>query len=123
MSEPREEEPLLASLGHEEVNETRTNLPTYFQAKRSQTASATWTVLYFMALHFLIAFIEMVLVAPLLRLEEESICIRHYYVFDPSLIGSGGNIDEQLCKIGQVQGPLARIRGWKSLLDTIPGMM
>lgn len=71
-------------------------------------------VLYFMAIHFLLAFAEIILVAPLLRLFENSLCLSHYGFPD-------GGIEEPLCKIQEVQRPLATIRGWKSTFDTIPG--
>ena len=72
-------------------------------------------IIYFMSIHFLLAFAEIILVAPLLRLFEESLCLSHYGF--PS-----GGVPESLCKIQEIQHPLATIRGWKSMFDTIPGM-
>jgi hypothetical protein len=71
-------------------------------------------VLYFMAIHFLLAFCEMILVAPLIKLFEESLCLAHYDF--PS-----GGVEESLCKIPEIQRPLATIRGWKAMFDTLPG--
>ena len=71
-------------------------------------------VLYFMAIHFLVAFCEMILVAPLIKLFEQSLCLRHYNF--PS-----GGVAESQCKILEIQHELATIRGWKSLFDTLPG--
>jgi hypothetical protein len=75
----------------------------------------TTIVFYFMTIHFLLAFCEIILVAPLIRLFENSLCLSH---FDFPL----GGIDESLCKIPEIQRPLATIRGWKSMFDTIPGI-
>lgn len=75
----------------------------------------TNTVLYFMAIHFLLAFCEMILVAPLIKLFENSLCLK-YYGF---LVGG---VEEELCKVREIQGPLATIRGFKSSFDTLPGM-
>ena len=75
----------------------------------------TIIVFYFMAIHFLLAFCEIILVAPLIRLFENSLCLSH---FNFPL----GGIDESLCKIPEIQRPLATIRGWKSMFDTIPGI-
>lgn len=86
----------------------------------SQPVTYTSTIVYFMALHFLIAFTEMVLVAPVLRLEERALCIQYYNTNSPHLISPDGTISESLCKIIEVQEPLAKIRGWKSLLDCVP---
>ena len=69
---------------------------------------------YFMMIHFLLAFCEMVLVAPLIELFEKSICLT-YYNF-PS-----GGVEEGQCKVDAIQVPLATVRGWKSMFDTIPG--
>lgn len=79
-------------------------------------------ILYFMTLHFLIAFCEMVLVAPLISLFEASLC-QSYYDFPET--GNGilqHDIRLELCKIPDIQGPLATIRGWKSFGDTLPGI-
>jgi hypothetical protein len=75
----------------------------------------TTIVFYFMTIHFLLAFCEIILVAPLIRLFENSLCLSHFD-FPP------GGIDESLCKIPEIQRPLATIRGWKSMFDTIPGI-
>jgi hypothetical protein len=71
-------------------------------------------VLYFMAIHFLLAFSEIILVAPLIKLYEKSLCLKHYN-FPP------GGVREDMCKIADIQSPLATIRGWKSMFDMIPG--
>ena len=77
--------------------------------------------LYCMALHFLLAFFEMVLSAPLLSLFEQSLCVSYYATHDPSIIGHSGSVPEALCKLPEIQRDLATVRGWKSLFDTIPG--
>ncbi|KAK6586895.1 hypothetical protein PZA11_000185 [Diplocarpon coronariae] len=73
-------------------------------------------VFYFMAIHFLLAFSEIILVAPTFRLFENSLCLSHYGFPD-------GGVAESMCKIQEVQHPLATIRGWKSTLDTIPVLL
>ncbi|EKD21754.1 MFS multidrug transporter [Drepanopeziza brunnea f. sp. 'multigermtubi' MB_m1] len=73
-------------------------------------------VFYFMAIHFLLAFAEIILVAPLIRLFENSLCLSHYGF-------PIGGVEEALCKIKEVQRPLATIRGWKSTFDTIPVLL
>ncbi len=106
----QEQEPLLRS--QEDQNE----LPS--RADEGTTLGGTRMlssiVLYFMTIHFLVAFCEMILVAPLIKLYENSLCLL-YYNFPV------GGVEESLCKIHEIQGPLARIRGWKSMFDTIPG--
>jgi hypothetical protein len=97
------------------------------QASRDQkailndAAQLSRLVLYFIAIHFLLAYCELILVAPLIKLFEQSLCTIYYDAHDPSVIGPGGGIPELLCKIQGIQAPSATIRGWKSMLDTIPG--
>lgn len=59
--------------------------------------------LYFMVVHFLLAFCTIILVAPLIRLFENSLCLRHYQF-------PIGGVDESLCKIPEIQRDLATIR-------------
>lgn len=84
--------------------------------EEAQGPSLTSVVLYFMAIHFLLAFCEMILVAPLIKLFENSLCLK-YYSFPV------GGVEEELCKVREIQGPLATIRGFKSSFDTLPGML
>jgi hypothetical protein len=74
----------------------------------------TSIVLYFMTIHFLLAFCDMILVAPLMRLYENSLCLS-YFDFP------AGGVDESFCKTEEIQRSLATLRGWKSTFDTIPG--
>lgn len=87
----------------------RANLP-----KETLSPSLDKIVLYFMVIHFLLAFCEIILVAPLIKLFENSLCLT-YYNFPAD------GVEEALCKIPEIQRPLATIRGWKSMFDTIPG--
>ncbi|TGO47716.1 hypothetical protein BCON_0266g00080 [Botryotinia convoluta] len=80
-------------------------------------------ILYFMTLHFLIAFCEMVLVAPLISLFESSLCHSYYNFPEPSLRLDNREIISEMCKISEIQGPLATIRGWKSFGDTVPVLL
>ncbi|TEY42009.1 hypothetical protein BOTCAL_0401g00120 [Botryotinia calthae] len=91
----------------------------------SPSPSLPTLILYFMTLHFLIAFCEMVLVAPLISLFESSLCHSYYNFPSPSL-SSRLNTQEitlEMCKIPEIQGPLATIRGWKSFGDTVPVLL
>jgi hypothetical protein len=89
-----------------------TSTPT--SASISSSPSLTAIILAFMTLHFLLAFSEIILVAPLIKLFEQSLCL-NYYDFPI------GGVQEEWCKVPQVQGPLATIRGWKGAGDTLPG--
>ncbi|PQE10193.1 mfs multidrug transporter protein [Rutstroemia sp. NJR-2017a WRK4] len=87
--------------------------PTPSTSASLSSPSLTATILTFMTLHFLLAFSEIILVAPLIKLFEQSLCL-NYYDFPT------GGVQEEWCKVPQVQGPLATIRGWKGAGDTLP---
>jgi hypothetical protein len=99
-----EEEPLLEGDFPDETAVPHIALPSSLSAH----------IFYFMSIHFLLAFCEMVLVAPLIKLFEQSLCLSHYGF--PS-----AGVPERMCKIPEIQHPLATVRGWKSMFDTIPG--
>lgn len=96
---------------HRKSNEAAPN-DQEFILKRAKPLTSI--VFYFMTIHFLLAFCEIILVAPLIKLYENSLCLSY---FDFPV----GGVEESLCKIKEIQGPLATIRGWKSMFDTIPG--
>lgn len=106
----REEEPLLGNSPN--ISLANSEAEPSIRAARSLST----LILYFMTLHFLLGTAEMILVAPLIRLFENSLCLKHYGFPD-------GGVAEALCKIPEIQGPLATIRGWKSMFDSLPGIL
>ena len=60
---------------------------------------------------------------PEVRLLEMAVCRDYYRVHDPSLIGRPplSYVDEEHCKVKEIQADLAYLRATKSLLMTIPG--
>ena len=105
--EPEERAPLLCDEAGSDGGHDR-------ETPTQNTHSLSTVVLYFMAIHFLLAFCEMILVAPLIKLFEESLCLSHYDF-------PHGGVEESRCKIPEIQRPLATIRGWKAMFDTLPG--
>lgn len=83
---------------------------------RNITTPFSVLVFYFMAINFLLAFGEHIIVAPLIKLFENSLCLSHYGFPE-------GALNPELCQIIEVQRPLAQIRGWKSMFDVIPGKL
>lgn len=53
---------------------------------------------------------------PVNRLVERRLCLDYYHRTDPSRIQPDGSIDEQLCKVGEVEKGLGRIQG---VMETI----
>lgn len=55
------------------------------------------------------------------RVLETIICRQYYEQRDPSLIGSDGRdgVDEKWCKVKEVQGDLAMLKGWQLTLDCL----
>lgn len=74
-----------------------------------------------MVLVFLFNFSGSLTGASTLRIFESIICHSYYKTNDPSRIGDGGIVDEQLCKVDAVQEELAVLTGWESFFNTLPG--
>lgn len=64
----------------------------------------------------------MVLIAPLISLFEYSLCHSYYNFPEPNFRLDNREVISEMCKIPEIQGPLATIRGWKSFGDTVPGI-
>lgn len=105
----------LATRGDEEEHLLENDAPEPPSPPPPVLSSLSAQIFYFMSIHFLLAFSEIILVAPLLKLFEESLCLS-YYEF-PS-----AGVPERMCKLPAIQQPLATIRGWKAMFDTIPGI-
>ncbi|EPE34909.1 MFS general substrate transporter [Glarea lozoyensis ATCC 20868] len=99
----------VSSPDHHEISEAQTS------ELNAKSPSLTKTIALFMTLHFLLAFTELLLVAPLLKLYEESVCERFYDGRDGGFVGRY----EDGCQVTEVQRDVARIRGWKSMWDGI----
>ena len=78
-------------------------------------------VVYCLTLYFLVEMFDMVTIAPLTALLEQSLCRTWYRSHDPSLISPGGSVEEQFCKIEPIQAEVAVLRGWKLAFDALPG--
>lgn len=60
---------------------------------------------------------------PRIRMLEMGLCREYYETRDPGVIGPGGSVPERLCKLRDIQSPLARLRGFLGLLDGVPGLL
>lgn len=54
-------------------------------------------------------------------LTEQAVCRTHYTSFQPTAIRPGGLIDEELCKIPEVQRQVANINGIHKVFAFLPG--
>lgn len=85
---------------------------THLQAQKPKTI-----VLLLALLMFTIVTSGMLIMMPIFRLVEDTVCHR-YYKKDPS-----EKIDERLCKVDGVQSELAYLGGWAALLHSVVGLM
>ncbi|APA13093.1 hypothetical protein sscle_10g078630 [Sclerotinia sclerotiorum 1980 UF-70] len=119
-----ERSPLIPTPDSDDIDST-CSLPSSPSSLSSSTPSPSLTtlILYFMTFHFLIAFCELVLVAPLISLFESSLCQSYYNFPETATTILQHDMRLELCKIPEIQGPLATIRGWKSFGDTVPVLL
>ena len=59
---------------------------------------------------------------PLIRVIERRLCREYYLEHDPDLIGPGGDVEEHLCKINEVQQGLGWIQGTMETTWILGGM-
>lgn len=74
-----------------------------------------------MLLNFLCEMFDIITIVPIIMMLEESVCRSYYLEHDPGAIADDGSIATHLCKIAPIQSSLASIRGWKALLEILPG--
>lgn len=61
--------------------------------------------------------------SPMVRIYESITC-RHYYTqYDPSQIGADGQVEEELCKVKDVQTELAAVKGYMEFFDGLLSMV
>lgn len=77
---------------------------------------------YCLLIEFLTELSNNVLTVPLVSLLERAICEDYYHEHDQIALSSLGPVDEALCKIPEIQGALAKLRGWKAFFETLSGM-
>lgn len=53
---------------------------------------------------------------------EQSLCRTHYATLQPETIQPGGLVDEELCKLADIQSRVASIHGTYKVLVFIPGV-
>lgn len=83
-----------------------------------------WVIMVILAFA-LVAIIDMgafLAEAPRTRVYEANICLSHYQLNNPSVIGVDGTIPEKLCKVDAVQQKMAMIFGWQEMFDAIPSI-
>ncbi|KAF9891653.1 hypothetical protein FE257_003665 [Aspergillus nanangensis] len=56
---------------------------------------------------------------PMTRIYESIACREYFAQYDPSQIGSNGEVEESLCKIKEVQTELAAVKGYMEFFDGI----
>lgn len=55
--------------------------------------------------------------SPLVRIYESITCNKYYTEYDPGKIGPGGEVEEELCKVKDVQTELAAVKGYMEFFD------
>lgn len=86
-------------------------------AAHLQAQNPKTIVLLLALLMFTMVTSGMLIMMPIFRLVEDTVCHR-YYKKDPS-----EKIDERLCKVDGVQSELAYLGGWAALLHSVVGLM
>lgn len=101
----------------------RYNQPSHLFAKYVPSQRAVIVILVLLYLISMDLGYELILPAQT-RVFEKIFCTQYYREHDPSLIGSDGRdgVNEKWCKIKEIQGQLAMLKGWQVTFDSI-GML
>jgi hypothetical protein len=59
---------------------------------------------------------------PVTRILESIVCKNYYLATDPTKIGSDGEVPENLCKVNEIQGEVAIIKGYGEFFDGLASM-
>lgn len=59
---------------------------------------------------------------PVTRIYESIVCREYYAQHDPTRIASNGQVEEELCKVKDVQSELAAVKGYMEFFDGILSM-
>lgn len=54
-------------------------------------------------------------------LMEQAVCRKHYFEVQPALVQPGGLVDEEICKLPDIQSQVASINGTYRMLVMMPG--
>lgn len=93
---------------------------------QSQTRSNPTALSQKLRLRLLITLFAIVLAAemglsmadsPLVRIYESITCRKYYTEYDPGKIGPSGGVEEELCKVKDVQTELAAVKGYMEFFD------
>ena len=58
-----------------------------------------------------------------LYLMEQFLCRQHYNLYEPAKIGGDGLVDEEMCKLPEIQAQLTSVQGVYHLLSFLPGRL
>jgi MFS family permease len=73
---------------------------------------------------FVVAFGDFMLRAPWMRIQEDIVCRDYYWKTFPNEFKNPYDpIPEDRCKVPDVQGRLAKLRGWDQTMSCIPGIL
>ena len=129
MADSRPDQPLTTSMTQETTNEHMRLLPQDAEIHSCDNVTISsrrycglpYNAVCCLFLYFFVEMYDMVTIAPLTALFEQSLCRIWYRNHDPSLISPGGSVKEQFCKLEHIQAAVAVVRGWKLAFDTLPG--
>jgi hypothetical protein len=82
-----------------------------------------WVIVISLCSVFVIEIGDFMQRAPLARVLEDIICRKYYESSAPFGNHVALPIPEEDCKMPQVQGPLAMLRGWNAAFSCIPGLL
>ena len=69
------------------------------------------------------AFGSVVIGSTHLYLIEQFLCREHYTLYEPARIDGNGLVDEEMCKLPEIQAHVAKVYGMYQFLSFLPGKL
>lgn len=125
----REDAPFLQPSEADSSPSSPLDEPKHHESQARDPASQKLRLRLLLTLFAIVLAVEMglnMVDSPMVRIYESITC-RHYYAqYNPSQIGVDGQVEEELCKVKDVQTELAAVKGYMEFFDgllsiAIPG--
>lgn len=122
----REDAPFLQSSEGDSSPISPLDEPKHHESEERDPASQKLRLRLLLTLFAVVLAVEMGLNmadSPMVRIYESITC-RHYYAqHDSSQIGADGQVEEELCKVKDVQTELAAVKGYMEFFDGLLSMV
>lgn len=122
----REDAPFLRSSDSDSPPNSPLDEPKHHESQTRDPTSQKLRLRLLLTLFAVVLAVEMGLAmaeSPMVRIYESIVCRNYYTQQDPSQIDADGQVEEELCKVKDVQTELAAVKGYMEFFDGLSSMV